>query len=257
MYDLLIIDDEYQSRNTLSTCFPWQSIGFNVAGQACNGLEALKFLKSNIVHVILCDIRMPVISGIELAKQLFNKNDSPVVVFLSGYRDFEYARQAIMYGVRFYIIKPARYEELYETFNTIKTELDFINKTESTDSELLVPQQDLILQKLKDYIERNYRTANLKDAAKMIYMNSCYISQIFKQKTGQNFSYYLLVIRMKNAERLLRNPSYKIYQISNLIGYANPKNFARTFKNYFKISPKEYRDQLHMHVKEEDNIYED
>lgn len=123
-YQLLIIDDEFQSRSTLSDCFPWEQVGFELAGQASNGRLAIDFLKKHPVHVLLCDIYMPVMDGIELARILHTWERPPIIVFFSGYRDFEYARQAIQYGVRFYILKPVKYEDLVQTFSTIRLELD-------------------------------------------------------------------------------------------------------------------------------------
>ena len=70
-YNLLIIDDEVHSRNTLCNCFPWEQIGFKVIGQADNGKDALAFIKRNNVHVLLCDIQMPVMNGIDLVKILY------------------------------------------------------------------------------------------------------------------------------------------------------------------------------------------
>ncbi len=242
-YELLIVDDEYQSRNTLCTCFPWESVGFHVVGQTYNGLEALKFLEMTKVHVILCDIKMPVMSGIDLAKKLAIRPEAPVIIFLSGYRDFEYAQNALKYGVRYYIVKPARYEELYELFSSVRQELDAKYCAEPTETFL---DEDLFVQKICSYVKENYRTASLTEAASILYMNASYVSQLFKQKTGQNFSEYLLEIRMKKAVMLLADPHIKIYNISNQVGYTNAKNFTRSFRNFYGKTPKEYRENLRL-----------
>lgn len=241
LYELLIADDEYQSTNTLCTCFPWESVGFHVAGQVGNGLEALRFLESATVHVILCDIRMPVMSGIDLACRLVSHPDPPVIIFLSGYRDFEYARQALKYGVRNYIVKPARYEELHETFSSLKQELDARYLTKDTEA---AHDEDIFLDRIRTYVEQNYRTASLTEAAARLFMNASYVSQLFKQKTGCNFSDYLLEVRMKQAAALLSDPTLKIYDISNRVGYTNAKNFARSFRGFYGKTPKEYREHL-------------
>lgn len=241
MYELLIVDDEDLSRNTLATCFPWSNLGFHIAGQAQDGIEALNFLKNNTVHVILCDIRMPQMSGIDVAKELTSWKMPPVIVFLSAYSDFEYAKEAIRYGVRFYVVKPARFEELNEVFLTLKKELDLryglpITNFDSNDDEFI--------KKVKNYIKENYRSASLKEAASRFYLNPSYVSQLFKMKTNMNFSDYLLKVRMEAAAGLLKDPNNKIYNISNSVGYVNPNNFARAFKTYFGKTPKEYREVL-------------
>ena len=76
-YQLLVVDDEASFRTTLCSCFPWDQIGFEIAGQAGNGQMALDFLKKHTVHVLLCDIRMPFMDGLELAKILSSCKDAP------------------------------------------------------------------------------------------------------------------------------------------------------------------------------------
>lgn len=91
------------------------------------------------------------------------------------------------------------------------------------------------------YVKNNLRTANLKDLSNQIFMNSCYVSQLYKQKTGRNFSEYLLEMRMKKAAELLVDSSEKIYTIGAMVGYNNAKNFARSFLAYYGKTPTEYR----------------
>lgn len=239
-YKLLIIDDETQSRTTLSNCFSWEQVGFELVGQMANGQMALDFLKKNSVHVLLCDINMPVMNGIEMVKILSTWENPPITVFFSGYRDFEYARQAIAYGVRFYLLKPVKYEELVNTFSTIKLELD--KKYSNSEDYLFDTTQDSFVSKVHTYVDANFRTANLKALSNQLYMNSSYVSQLYKQKTGRNFSDYLLEVRMTKAAELLKNSSQKIYSITSQVGYTNAKNFSRAFLAYHGKTPTEFRD---------------
>ena len=240
-YKLLIIDDESQSRTTLCSCFSWEQVGFELVGQASNGQMALDFLKKNTVHVLLCDINMPVMNGIELVKILNTWENPPITVFFSGYRDFEYAHHAITLGIRFYLLKPIKYEDLVQTFTTIKSELD--KKYHISQDFLPKSEQDSFVEKVHTYVDRNLRTANLKDLSGQLYMNSCYVSQLYKQKTGKNFSDYLSEVRMKKAAELLATSSQKVYTIGSLVGYNNAKNFARAFLAFHGQTPTEYREQ--------------
>ncbi len=249
MYKLLAVDDEYESRNTLCNCFPWNQVGFEVVAQVDNGQSALDFILSHEVDIILCDIKMPVMSGIELAKEVHNRKLKPIIVFLSGYRNFEYAQKALAFGVRYYVIKPARYEELMDMFSELKNELDNrmasdeLNSVKTSDNRNKeeLNSQDRIIINIKKYIDENYRTATLENAANEVHLNACYLSQIFKQKSGCNFSDYLIEVKMKKAAELLKDIYLKTYDVSELVGYTNAKNFSRTFKNYFGVSPREYR----------------
>lgn len=238
-YRLLVVDDEVSFRTTLCNCFAWDQIGFELAGQAGNGQMALDFLKRNKVHVLLCDICMPFMDGIELVKILSTWEDPPVVVFISGYRDFEYARQAIRYGVRFYILKPLKYEDIVQTFGTIRQELDKKHADSGEAPEEADPSG--FVENVHTYVKNNLRTANLKDLSNQIFMNSCYVSQLYKQKTGRNFSEYLLEMQMKKAAELLVDSSEKIYTVGAMVGYNNAKNFARSFLAYYGKTPTEYR----------------
>lgn len=246
-YKILVVDDETHSRKSLCTCFPWKQAGFEVTGQCENGQEALAFLKENQVHVLLCDICMPKMDGIELSKILNTWKNPPVIVFFSGYRDFEYAQQAVAYGVRFYILKPVQFEKLMEALNTVKLELD--RKYHVV--EALTNQEDIFIAKVNAYIEKHLDTANLTELSQHLYMNSSYVSQLYKQKTGRNFSDYLLEVRMEKAAELLRSTPEKIYNISKSVGYGNWKNFSKAFQSYFGLTPSAYRNERMGDEKEE------
>lgn len=244
-YKLLVVDDEVQFRTTLCSCFPWEQLGFELAGQAGNGQMALDFLKHNTVHVLLCDICMPFMDGIEIAKILSTWQEPPLIVFISGFRDFEYARKAMAYGVRFYVLKPVKYEDIVETFSTIKIELDkkYRPSDDAADSE-----QNHFVENVHAYVNSNLQSANLKELSSRLYLNSSYVSQLYKQKTGQTFSDYLAETRMKKAAELLVSSTEKIYSIGAMVGYQNAKNFARCFLSFYHQTPTEYRN-LHQQKK--------
>jgi Response regulator containing CheY-like receiver domain and AraC-type DNA-binding domain len=247
MYKLIVADDEYEIRNGLCKFFPWNEIGFEVVGQAENGKKAYELLKSTNADVLLCDIMMPVMSGLELAKLLSESNIKVRIIFFSGYKDFDYAQKALEYGVKSYILKSTNYNDLIRVFSKIKNELDQENqltaaKTENEPSgDNSLNFNEKIISIIKNYVEKNYASVTLEDLTKQVHMNPDYISKFFKQKTGQNFSDYLIEVRMKKAADLLADIRYKTYEISDMVGYSNSFNFTRTFKNYFGMSPREYR----------------
>jgi two-component system response regulator YesN len=246
LYKLLIVDDEYEIRIGLSNYFPWKDLSFEVVGQCENGKAALEYIKENPVDVILCDIKMPIMSGIDLAKEIYKSNMNIKVIFLSGHRDFQYAQEALKYGVKNYIVKPTKYNEILEVFSELKKELDknlgsSLPDTYSTEKIQGFNLEENIIGTVKAYVKKDYKCATLEEAAKLVYMNPYYLSKYFKEKTGINFSDYLIEVKMKKAEELLKNLAYKTYDISEMVGYQNPKNFSRAFKKYFGKSPTEYR----------------
>ncbi len=178
--------------------------------------------------------------GIELARQICElKKARPVVVFLSAHDDFKYAQEAIRYGVRYYILKPSNFEELRETFETIRTELDFKYNVSPPDSP--ADMTDETIKKVLDYCENHYKEGSLTDISNRLYLNPSYLSSLIKQKTSLNFSDHIQKIRMKQAALFLKDPNIKICNISTMVGYNNPNNFARAFRLYYGISPSEYR----------------
>lgn len=244
MYNLIIVDDEPQIRNGLSESFPWNTIGFNVLHCFSNGHEVIDYLSSNDneeeLHIILSDIRMPKINGIELAGYVHKNYPNITMVFLSAYEDFNYAKDAIRYGVKRYLVKPTKYNELLLAFGEIKEELDASSKNATTE-EKPATYYEGILKDVNEYIKNNLHNATLEQAAEVVHMSPHYLSKLYSQHTGSTFSAYLLEQRMAYASSLLMDYRYKTYEISDLLGYNNPKNFTRSFKKFYGITPREYR----------------
>lgn len=239
LYELLLVDDEEASRNGLATYFPWEEQGFHVCGQVSDGQEALEWIRKQKVHVVLTDISMPGMDGIELARQIQKEEDHPCVVFLSAYDDFQYAQKAIRYGVRFYILKPSGFEELKETFQEIKKELD--GRFEEISLVEKLHNEDEIVSQVMEYISGEYRTGTLTEISERLFLSPSYLSQLVKLKTGKNFVDLLFDMRMSKACAFLKDPEVKIYHISEMVGYTNPNNFTRAFKARYGHSPKEYQ----------------
>ena len=240
MYRILIADDEAEIRNGLCDFFPWKSIGFEVVGQAKNGQEAYELMQKHSVDVLLCDIIMPVLSGLELAKRLYSEKSAVRIVFMSAFTDFQYAKQAMEYGVRSYILKSMHYDNLIETFSKIKSELD-VSLHIPEEQPMPLSYNEKIIAAIKKYVRENYARVTLEDVANVLHMNTDYISKFFKKFTGTTFSDYLTRVRMEKAAELLQDIQYKTYEISSLVGYSNQFNFTRAFKSYFGKSPREYR----------------
>lgn len=246
MYNLIIADDEYEIRHGLSNYFPWESVGFKVIASVSDGKEVLNMVSKLEIDVVLCDIRMPGMTGIEVAEELYRMNERVFIVFLSGYKDFTYAQKAIEYGVKNYIVKPTKFSELMNVFTKIKIELDqrkveLLPVKQSTFNKSSEKAVDPVIVKIKDYVIHNFNHATLEKAAKTVYMNPHYVSKYFKQKTGKNFSEYLIEIKMEEAAKLLMDLKYKTYEVSEMVGYTNSKNFTRAFSKFFGLTPKEYR----------------
>lgn len=244
MYNLIIVEDEENIRQGLIHLFPWDDFNFHIIGEFSNGLEALNFIETNKVDVILTDIRLPIMDGIELARNIHLKKINVIVIFFTGYKDFEYAQQAIKYGVKDLLIKPIKYKELALTLLNVKEILDTKNKIQNDDNLTSNTNHDYLIDHVKKYIVENIRTVTLEDAAIKVNLSSGYLSRLFKEKMGITFSEYVTNEKMKYAAILLKSTNYKTYEVADMVGYDNPRNFTRAFKQYYNMTPSEFRKQV-------------
>jgi two-component system, response regulator YesN len=124
MYNVLIVDDEPIIREGMKTLIPWEEYGFQVIETARDGKEALEIFRVNEIHLIIADIRMPRMSGIELIETIRKEDVKVQIIILSGYADFEYAQKAIRENVAGYLLKPVEEEDLIGFIQRIKLNFD-------------------------------------------------------------------------------------------------------------------------------------
>jgi two-component system response regulator YesN len=127
MYRVLIVDDEALVRQGLKSIIKWEHYGYEVCGEAKNGIEGLKKIDELKPHVIIADIKMPVMSGLKMIEELHKNKCKAKVILLTGYSDFTYAQSAIKYGVNAYILKPIKEIELIEKLKGIYTTIEYDN----------------------------------------------------------------------------------------------------------------------------------
>lgn len=135
MFNVQVVDDEPIVRMGLKRLIPWEQYGFKVVCEAQNGIEALKQLEDNKIDVSITDIEMPVMDGIEFIKRVSEMKNKPVIVILTAYEEFEYAKTAIDYGVMGYIIKPIVENQICEVLKQIREKLA-VKVTRNFNSEL-------------------------------------------------------------------------------------------------------------------------
>lgn len=244
MYTLLLVEDDYQIRNGLSRFFPFAQVGFELVNSFENGKQAFAYLQSQPVDVLLTDIRMPVMDGLSLVEALIDAGQNPYVVAMSAFRDFDYAHRAISLGIHHYMVKTTRYDELIDIFAGLKEKLDQKRGPASSlalDKNIKIQTEDQTIQTIMAHVQGNLRDVSLSTAAAAVHMSPIYVSQLFKEKTGVHFIDYVISTKMQTAATLLSTGTQKLWDISDMVGYSNDKNFSRAFKKHFGISPNEYR----------------
>lgn len=129
MYKVMIVDDEKSIRDGLKKIIDWDAYGFSVCAVARSGEEAYTFYQTQRPDLILTDIRMPGMSGLELIEKLRTEGDKDLeFIILSGYADFEYARRAIRFGVSNYLLKPVDEDEIHHLLSEIGNRILTIRK---------------------------------------------------------------------------------------------------------------------------------
>ena len=124
MYKLLLVDDEEEVRRGILNKIDWNSLGFEIAGEAENGREALYMAKKTLPDVVLTDIKMPFMNGLELAEELKVKLPTAKIIILTGFDEFEFARKAIGLNVVEYALKPVSADDINNMLLKVKKKLD-------------------------------------------------------------------------------------------------------------------------------------
>ncbi|MBU3108017.1 response regulator transcription factor [Clostridium gasigenes] len=249
MLNILVIEDEAPIREWIVYTISNLSKDFNVVASASNGKEGYELAVKLKPDVIFTDIGMPIMDGLEFTREIKKVMKDVVVILLTNFEKFSYAKRAISYGVYEYLIKsdirPKDINELLrkvaDSIEGITSEvLDEINSEERIENK--GKQYSKAIKRSMDYIDDNYKNhISLGDISKYVFLSHEYFSRLFKEEVGENFSTYLTNYRMKKAEYLLKNTDKKIGEIANEVGYANTGYFSKSYKKCHNVSPEDDR----------------
>ena len=241
MKRVMIVDDEMPVRKLLQATIDWESLGLEVVGEAASGIEAINIIDDVNPDIVFVDICMPFMNGIEFTKMATARYPDLFVIVLTGFDDFEYARQCVSLPVVEYMLKPIVRSEVEKV---LKRVVDELNKRTSDDK--CVEQEEPALHSFEilyivNYLKNNYKdsTINLASVAQQFGFNSCYLSRKFKKEMGVSFVEYLMKCRMEQAIELKKN-NLKMFETANEVGIPDPNYFGRCFKKYTGISYSEY-----------------
>lgn len=249
MLKVMIVDDEIHIRQGLFRAIDWNRHGFAVTGLAEDGVEALELYGREKTDLIITDIKMPRMDGLELCKKLKEMETGVKLLLISGYSDFAYARQAIQYGVADYLLKPLDFSELEAILDKIRSQLDKRQTAESKAIPVSAPLTDKRITQVHSYIQSNYaEELNLKRLADLFHFNPVYLGQLFKSQTGKYFHDYIHEVRVNSAILLLQDSSLSIDEISTRVGYKNGDHFYKSFKKVTGMIPGEYRKKFQEHL---------
>ncbi len=206
MYTILIVDDEDNIRKAFINAVNWNEMGFEIVGQASNGVEALDFIERHDIDLLITDIMMPIMGGIELVRAVREIKPNVQIVFLSGHDEFQYAKQAIKYNILDYILKPITTEGILEEFSRVKKLLDskyseILDIDTQIDSlkELQNVKKDLFLVKL---ICNGFQNEQISESFSEISIS-------IPETVENSFNYVICVIKPKENCKNIGSATYK------------------------------------------------
>ncbi len=247
MITVLIVDDEIWGLRGLTELLDWKALGFYICATAMNGLEALEKAKLHRPNVIVTDIKMPGMDGLMLMKKVREFDSEVILVAVSGFQEFEYARTAIKYKTHDYLLKPVTQEVLTEVLLDVRKRLEpeVIKEKSESASEEKAPEQNKIheqsseklVTRIRDFVSAHYKeNINLTSIAQQLNYDHKYLSKIFKQSTGINFTIYLTSFRIEKAKSLLKTDC-PIQEIALSCGFKDYFYFCKVFKSQTGLTP--------------------
>ncbi|WP_302326250.1 response regulator transcription factor [Enterocloster lavalensis] len=257
MYKVIIVEDEDIIRKGLVYSVPWAEMDCNVVGEAANGIEGLELIREQNPDIAVIDINMPVMDGFQMLENSYEQyNYAPII--LSGYSDFEYAKRAIHYGVKGYLLKPLNMADMKEAVRLAKRECEIRGawishqKTkEDWESTSVLkdfqkqPVEDRLARRMLEYIFENYQQKIvMQDLVDHLNYSEAFLNRKFKDAVGTTFNDYLNRYRIQKALEMIREGELPIQDIAWKSGIGDYKYFRVVFRKYLGCSPKEYMKEI-------------
>lgn len=244
MYNVMVVDDEVLEQEAIKSILEKHFFYTLEIKTASNGIEAVEAAVAFNADIVIMDIEMPGMNGLQALKQIKQNLPKCNAILLTAYGLFDYAQEAIKLNVKDYLLKPAQDEEIIEAINKIIQQLDEQNCEEK---ECVVVNNDKngkIMNELDEYLHKNYmNNISLESVAGYMNFNPFYFSKLFKHYFNMNFIDYLTDIRINVAKQLLLDPHKSAKEVANMVSYNDSNYFTKIFKKKTGFTPTEYRNQ--------------
>lgn len=254
-FRVLVAEDEDFIRRGIIYSLNWHKLGCGQVEEARNGLEALEKIQSGQFDLVLMDINMPMLNGLDVLERTCQEFGY-VAVLITGYSDFEYAKRAIHCGSVDYLLKPVDIGELEAAVEKACAErkrrqayAQLQQGTVSRQVPTLVPARSRegseVVEQIIRYIEQNYpRKITLSMLSRELFYSESFMTRRFKEEMGLNFADYLNRYRIQCALAMLRESRARLSDISTACGFSDYKYFNIVFKKYVGCSAKQFIKEL-------------
>lgn len=256
MIRMIIADDEKIVLDGISNSINWSEYDIEIVAKAQNGAELVEYSREHLPDIILTDICMPGMSGLNAIEELRKLLPNAEFLLVTAYEEFKYAQKAIELGVSCYLVKPLLKQDVVENVLLAKERLYKkkkaligISHLRQIDGNGAVQEEEKssaynVVERAIEYMHlRLTDGVTLNDVANYVHMNPSYFSRHFKETVGISFTDYITNIKIDKAKYLLRNSDMKVYAISSLLGYTSVQYFSTLFRKITGQTPQEFKHQ--------------
>ncbi len=244
MLKVLIVDDNRLLADSLAALPLWEQCGCavqEVCYDSLAGKEAILRLKPDIV---LLDIQMPGLNGLDTVEMLQPQLENSVVIFMSAYDNFRYAQRALRLGAHDYLLKPFSRDALQGCVKKAAEYLSRIReKPQEPAAQISEPDDADVIDPIIRYVnQRIDQHVTAEEVAEAFFMSTSKLDRLIRNHCGKGFREARIELRMKAACELLRDIRYSVEDIASKVGYSNYATFYRAFIREYGMSPTEYRE---------------
>jgi len=243
MYRVMIVEDEKFVRSGLRNMIHWESLHMEVIIDAKNGEEAYEYYLQYKPDIILTDLRMPLMDGIELIKKIRVQDKCTKFIIITCLDEFALVQEALELGVSSYILKHSSgIEEIEHKLKNVCDELDNAGITNNRCKMENVQHSHPKFTVAMDYIRENFnKNITLQSIADCIGVTPNYLGRLFVAHSKETFTETLNQVRIEKAKELLCDLKLPVYIVANRVGFSNATYFIRVFKRIVGCTPSEYR----------------
>ena len=249
MIKVLVVDDEEVVRRGIVMETDWKKLDCVVIAEAENGVEGLEAARKYHPDLIICDIRMPKMTGIEMMQTLREEGNQAFVIFLTAYSDFAYTRSAIRLSAVDYLLKPFEDVELEKAVWEMKNKNTKKSSEEDKEEDYLLklPKGDKskYVAEALAFIDEHLGDADLSVGmiTEHLGLSEGHLSHIFKKETSYTINAYITRYRIRYAMKLLQDCRVKVYEVAEQVGYRDITYFSTVFKKIVGVNPSEFQDR--------------
>lgn len=245
MLKVLVVEDEELIRKGIVLAVDWAALNCVVVGEASNGEEALASVERLSPSLIITDLKMPRMDGIEMLSRLREQGNHAYVIILTAYDSFSYAQSALRLGAVDFLLKPFHDGDLENAVLNLQRRMQARDDTQvSPVPGLKKGDKSKYVLEAMDYIGSHYNDPGITvgSIAQSLGISEGHLSHMFKKETDYTLLNYLTRYRIRKSMELLRDCRLKIYEVAEQVGYKDITYFSTTFKKVVGISPSEYQD---------------